>query len=231
MLSHACGFSILATIGIFGALQLACAACARRPACARTRAPPCRRRRRGRIADRRGPFRSEAGDAEGGAGQIDALMIAEWGRRRPPRMRTETPSVASARSSTAPSASSTRSPGFTSLAKFRVAGGGALAVARHGLDRDGELGAGLAAAQPPFQNLPRRIFGPCRSSRMAGKCAGFPGQRADGFDARPVLLARAVGGVQAEYVHAGGEQLAEQRVAGRAERRNDFCVSSHADPF
>ena len=120
--------------------------------------------------------------------------------------------------------------GFYVPGEFRVAGGGALAVASHGLHRDDEFGAGLelTAARPEFSQANFRTL---QIQQNGGKCAGFPGQRADGFDARPVLLARAVGGVQAEYVHAGGEQLREQRVAGWPECGHDLCVSSHADLF
>ena len=86
----------------------------------------------------------------------------------------------------------------------------------------------LTAARFEF---PKADFRTLQIQQNGGKCAGFPGQRADCFDARLMLLARAVGGVQAEDVHAGGEQLPEQRVAGRPERGHDLCVSSQCGNY
>ena len=116
--------------------------------------------------------------------------------------------------------------GFHIPGEIRVARGGAFAVTRDRLHRNREFGAGLEFTAARFE-LAQADFRTLQIQQNGGKCAGFPGQRADCFDARLVLLARAVRGVQAEDVHAGGKQWPEQRVARPARVWPRSLCSSH----
>ena len=59
-----------------------------------------------------------------------------------------------------------------------------------------------------------------------GMHARFARRLANRIDARRMIVLRAVRGVEAEYIDAGGEQLAQDsgRIGGRPQSGYNFCI-------
>ena len=69
-------------------------------------------------------------------------------------------------------------------------------------------------------------FGSLQVEENPGVHARFAGRLANRIDARRMVVLRAVRGVEAEYIHAGGEQLAQDsgRIGGRPQSGYNFCI-------
>ena len=207
MWSIACGFSILAMTGIhsFSSSMIRRTSAASSPDrtndSAIMSARRCSAQRRSSMS-----FSLIAGHADGDAGQVDALVVAQYagdldaglhvGAGRPrsrsagPGRRRSGSRRRPARRRTGPCRSSSRSSWSPAMSRVVMV--------------NSSPGADLIG---PSANRPSRIFGPCRSTRMPTALPDVVGRLAHHLVDLLVVLVAAVAEVEPGDVHAGVDEF------------------------
>ena len=198
--SHACGFSILATIGIVPRRfqmrpQLRTSSAVRTKESATMSTPVLESEVQvGQI------FLGERRSADLHAGQVDALVIADR-RRRDTTSHAPPPSELESTSSTQPSASRMRSPasrpGRSANSRWRR-----VRSAHHLFGGDGKRRC-RSAARAAFEEFAEANLGTLQIEQNAAWTPRSRGERADRVDARRMFVLRAVRGVEAKNIDAG----------------------------
>ena len=99
--------------------------------------------------------------------------------------------------------------------------------ARHIARRNGQPLAGLEQHRLVIFQLGGADLGPLQIAQDAQRLALLAAHLADHLDQRQLLLVGAVGKVQANHIHAGANQIAEDGlgVGGGAKRGDNFCAA------